>query len=564
MSLGSVLIDATLRMSVVLVAALAATVLLRRRSAALRHFVLAVAVLCSAALPLLQGLAPSWQLPGAVRSAASIDAAGVATDLTIRLPGSGADPATSGAAARASAAPAVWPDARRWLLSVWIVAAAIQLLVLLAGTARIQLLLGAATPVLAGPWHRAAVEIVREYAIGRPVAILQSAHPTLLVTWGFLRPRIVLPAAARHWQPERIRIVLRHELAHVERADWLVQMVAELLRALFWFNPLLWMVARRLRQESELACDDAVIDRGVSRTDYAEELLGVARSLARPRRLPFLAPAMARPSSLRRRIAAMLNAKVDRHPTTSSARLATIVALGLLTLAVATAQSAQSPFATLSGTITDQTGGYLPDVAVTMSNAASRAKYEVRTDPTGRFEFVALPGGEYTIEASQPGFKRLIDTITVSARQALSRDLTLQVGSLQETITVIGGTERAQAVARAPRAVIAMPSPPVCAQAATGGHMGGSIKQPMKIRDVRPIYPDSLRQTAGTGVVKLNTIIGTDGLVKEIEVAETPHPDLATAAANAVSQWQFTPTYLNCVAVEVPMGVSVNFGFRPD
>ena len=107
--------------------------------------------------------------------------------------------------------------------------------------------------------------------------LLQSDHPTLLVTWGVWQPKVILPAEARGWPEDRIRIVLAHELAHVRRGDWLVQLAAELLRAIYWFNPLLWIACRQLRRESEHACDDAVLALGVEGADVRDD---AARSRA--------------------------------------------------------------------------------------------------------------------------------------------------------------------------------------------------------------------------------------------------------------------------------------------
>ena len=86
----------------------------------------------------------------------------------------------------------------------------------------------------------------------------------------------MLPADASDWPEDRIRIVLGHELAHVRRGDWLVQMAAELVRSVYWFNPLVWIACRRLRLESEQACDDAVLKMGVEGSAYATELVDLA------------------------------------------------------------------------------------------------------------------------------------------------------------------------------------------------------------------------------------------------------------------------------------------------
>ena len=75
------------------------------------------------------------------------------------------------------------------------------------------------------------------YRLRRPVTLLQSSHPSLLVTWGLAHPKVILPSAADAWTDERARVVLSHELAHIRRGDWIVQLSAELLRAFYWFNP---------------------------------------------------------------------------------------------------------------------------------------------------------------------------------------------------------------------------------------------------------------------------------------------------------------------------------------
>ena len=61
------------------------------------------------------------------------------------------------------------------------------------------------------------------------------------MTWGWRRARILLPAVAEEWSDDQIRIVLAHELAHIARGDWAAQLAAEVLRAIYWFNPVLWI-----------------------------------------------------------------------------------------------------------------------------------------------------------------------------------------------------------------------------------------------------------------------------------------------------------------------------------
>ena len=97
------------------------------------------------------------------------------------------------------------------------------------------------------------------------------------MVWGILRPRLLLPADAADWAPERLRAVLLHELSHLLRQDPAALLLAQVAQALHWFNPLAWSALHRLRTEQEHACDDAVLRHGIRASDYAQHLLDLAR-----------------------------------------------------------------------------------------------------------------------------------------------------------------------------------------------------------------------------------------------------------------------------------------------
>jgi beta-lactamase regulating signal transducer with metallopeptidase domain len=100
------------------------------------------------------------------------------------------------------------------------------------------------------------------------------------VTIGFFRPIVILPVAWREWPAWKQDAVLAHEMAHAARRDPLVQWLALLNRAIFWFHPLAWWLERQLSMLAEQACDDAVLDRGHDAHDYAQCLLTFARAVA--------------------------------------------------------------------------------------------------------------------------------------------------------------------------------------------------------------------------------------------------------------------------------------------
>ena len=539
-------------------AALALAAVLRHQSAAVRHWILTVGVVCIAALPLLALVVPSWHIP-MVASAAAPRAdlqAGRVVAATI-MP---QDAATTETAVAPVSRPS--PRVSRLPALVWAGGVALSALMLMIGLVRLRAIRRTATRVVDQRWLDLLDELARAAGVRRPVALLESGDPALLVTWGLTRPKIVLPLAARGWDAERRRVVLTHELAHIRRGDWLVQVFAHAVLALNWFNPIVWLACRRLQRESEHACDDAVLGAGVDATAYASHLVELARTLKGYHSvLP--APAMARPSTLEGRIIAMLNAGLNRRPLSRSGRIATVAML--LSLTVSLASLAAQRFSTFSGTLTDQTNAVLPNVAVGLTNKSSGAKYEVRSDRNGHFEFVGLPDGDYAMAANEPGFAPFKDAIAISGRD-LDRTIQLQVGSLQETIRVTGGPSpwgppnpdrRAEYRERAQnkrREILEQ-----CAAQGGGGPVGGNIKQPMKVVDVKPKYPERLSAAKIGGVIVLEAVIGTDGTVTDVSVVTGVDPELDAAAIEAVRQWEFSTTFLNCTPIDVHMKVNVAF-----
>jgi TonB family protein len=557
------MLDLALKASLVAAAALVLTSLLRAQSAAIRHWILAVAICCVAALPLLTIVAPRWHLPVGPSSQPPAGAPAVATEVTI-LPQTGDQAQPPGPAQPRSDrfTPAV--PVASIIVVLWLAGAGVSGLLLILGLIRLRSIARSAERLDRGRWVDLVHELTRAAGVRRPIAVLQSVSPTLLVTWGVARPKIVLPQVAADWDDDRARIVLHHELAHIERGDWAVQLLAEAVLAVNWFNPIVWLACRRLRRESEHACDDAVLGAGIDAADYASHLLALARTLNGRVMLP--APAMARPSTLEGRISAMLNARLNRRPLTRSVRIATLVAL--IGLTVSLAGVAAQRFSTFSGTLTDQTNAVLPNVAVTLTNTTSGAKYEIRSDRTGHFEFVGLPDGDYTLAAAEPGFAPLKDPVTIAGRN-IDRAVQLQLGSLTETIRITSGpspfgppnpdrrAEYRQHAQDQRREILER-----CA--ATGaGPVGGNIKQPTKVVDVKPRYPERLSAAKIGGTIVLDAVIGTEGTVTDVNVVTGADPELDAAAIEAVRQWEFSTTFLNCTPVDVHMRVHVAFVAQP-
>jgi len=539
------LLNTTIKISLIVVAALAMTALLRRQSAAVRHFVLAAALACAAATPLVRIVAPAWQSASRLQV---IDRPLAVFDDSTSTTSSGPVRAAVSIGGGSITAAAVV----RAIGIVWMAGAALALVVLAFGLARLSWIASHARPIADGPWAEAAAEIARSYRLRRAPVLLHGDQRSVLGTWGVVRANVLLPAGALEWPPDRIRIVLAHELAHVRRGDWIVQMAAGLLCAVYWFNPLVWLASRRLRLESEQACDDAVLMLGVEGPAYASELVDLARAFRANRQLFVPAAAIARPSSLERRVRAMLNVTLNRDPITRPASIAAAVVLAAVTVLVAGfGVSAQGQFASVTGDVLDQHGRPIDGARLVLSNATAQTKSEVKSDASGHYEFVGVSAGTYELMFEKPGMAYLKrEGLSVTGGQVAQVNAVMKIGSIAETITV--RSDEAAPPVRDYTGARVNQKPDPCATSANGG----CIRPPTKIKDVRPVYPPG---AAGGTVVILEGRIDANGLMTGLQVLRSAEPALSSAALDAISQWEFMPTHLDGQPIETRIMVTVNF-----
>ena len=148
--------------------------------------------------------------------------------------------------------------------------------------------------------------LARRWGLRRKVAVLVHEQVSIPFTYGFLNPRIMLPAASRSWSRRQMSPVLAHEVAHVKRGDSLVGAVAHAVCSILWFVPPLWVSRLLMRQEAERSCDVFVLSQGVPKREYASMLVEFA---AQRRGASFLAAhaLLGRRSSIERRIRNILD-----------------------------------------------------------------------------------------------------------------------------------------------------------------------------------------------------------------------------------------------------------------
>jgi hypothetical protein len=215
-----------------------------------------------------------------------------------------------------------------------------------------------------------------------------SSECTCPITVGWLHPAVILPNNWQEWSPQQLDAVLTHEREHVRRRDPLIQWLALVNRALFWFHPLSWWLERKLSVLAEEACDAAVLVRGHTPQDYSEYLLDIARSVSRSgSRLGIVGMAM--PGSLlRQRIRQILNScgvpPISRAKivvaVAACATSSALLASGTLDHARAHVQPGASG---LGHSSISQTAGMKPEVVLPAAHARENQRMLLAQATTG-------------------------------------------------------------------------------------------------------------------------------------------------------------------------------------
>jgi beta-lactamase regulating signal transducer with metallopeptidase domain len=385
-------IELTLKGIMILAAAGLLSVGLRNASAASRHAVWSLALGALLLLPVLTWAVPAWRvailpaLPAQVAENTSLNTEtsdAVAERLPLALPGQAAIGATvapqfESASAPLATAPPAWPlNTAQIALLIWAAGAMLVLARLLLGTLRMRRITRDAERLIDYPWSMLMNRLRGQLDIRDHVAIYVSAEVAMPMTWGVLIPVIVLPPESSAWSGEWRRVVLLHELAHIKRRDCLTQMLAHLACAIYWFNPLVWVAARQLRVERELACDDCVLEVGTWASEYANYLIEIAQTFEAVEPVTPVAVGMAC-SQLENRVRAILDPQLNRRRLSRrrKATFAVVMASALWPLAALQATSQER----ISLPVADAVAVIAEAPNVTAEVAASVAKLSAHQD----------------------------------------------------------------------------------------------------------------------------------------------------------------------------------------
>ncbi len=382
-SLSLVLIDAAAKGTVLLAAACLATLVLCRSSAAVRHRLWGLTMGGLVLLPALSWILPAWRLPilparavqetsplAAIRTESErlfttqlrdedspngkIVVAAPAADTDSRSAAIDSGSSLLSPIASQPSTPALDAESQsaNWVFAcaaiAWGLGTSLFFVGVVVGIRRTGRLWRGSQAITDESWSRLARELCDRLGLRRPVHLREHAEPVVPLTWGLLRPIILLPHAARvRWSDSMRRAVLLHELAHVHRGDVAYQLLGRVACALYWFHPLAWIGLHHLRREREQACDDAVIGSGERASDYAEQLLEVARRYRRTGGLA-LAVEITHGGSLEQRVRALFDAARSHAPVGRRLAVALLAVTGLFVSAIAVLHPVAAEFQTFA------------------------------------------------------------------------------------------------------------------------------------------------------------------------------------------------------------------------
>ncbi len=490
--------------------------------------------------------------------------------------------------------------------------------------------------------HRDAFDrLARRLSVAIDVQLLSSSRLEVPAVIGWLRPAIILPISTlAGLSPSHFEAILAHELAHVRRRDYLVNVLQCLVETLLFYHPAVWWVSGWIRREREHSCDDVAASVCESRVGYAHAL----RALEELRQVPVSFAMSASGGDLLGRIRRLVHGTRDPLPNWSGGLamivpLVAFLALGSTAgadrvqsrlpeppsverLAVPLSPAADSPGiparpaaaaaaaprpigATrvqvtngVTGTVTDQLGGVIPGAQVTLRSRAGQEAGRTFTNVTGAFELISVPEGDYDLVVSLSGFKTARQPVRINAGVRTPVVVRLQLGSVSEEVVVVAPETRTPPPAGAPPALLqtaadyraaamyyyvreafgdaeamieraaeltraekSVADAPTAVVPAGVVRVGGSVKAPRKILNVKPIYPSAALAANIEGAVTISATIDRAGTVSGAAVTSASSP-LDTAALDAVRQWLFTPTELDRTPVDVGMTVTMTFRKR--
>ncbi len=274
-----------IKSSVILSASIVLAFLLRKKSAGLRHLVLSVFLIGLLFLPILSTvttgwetkLLPSWQ----TGEAAALESVGTSRNLNSFSKTFGSEVITSEIDLHMEG---IKKDS--WFvfgfasLMVWICGSMLLFIRIVLGIHGTKRLTREGQDIQDSLWRRLLYRFLEAVSLRRKISLLSHAKTMVPLTWGVVKPVVMMPAESKNWSENQRSSALYHELSHIKRGDYLVMILARVSRAIYWFNPLSWIILGMIKREQEKACDELVLKAGIKPSTYAENLLFIRNSVS--------------------------------------------------------------------------------------------------------------------------------------------------------------------------------------------------------------------------------------------------------------------------------------------
>ena len=435
------------------------------------------------------------------------------------------------------------------------------------------------------------------------------------VTFGSM---ILLPPSFLNLDEGAQQAITVHELMHVKRGDWMFSLAEEIVRSIFWFHPAIWWLLAQIQLTREQVVDRATVEFTLSREQYLEALLAVAKTKVRPDLA--LAPLFLKKRHLARRVAAVMKeVKMSQRQIISS--LASVFTLAAVTAGVAIwifplESSAQELRTEQSIGVTIDTQGYklLSDLRIEYPRGAQEKQIEgtvvlkLTLDAKGDVTDARVDSGpeelrngalssalhwSFANDSGQPStiqvsisFKNPSKTLFLQQFSAIqARTATpgtgfregIQIGSepgsgrptkLNEVEAHLLAGSVTDPKDYSKTVIISTQPVPFSGVSATFNpaptdgvkriRIGGNLQAAKITYKVAPQYPLLAKQARIQGTVRYTVLISKDGSIRLMDVV-SGHPLLVEAATAAVQQWQYSPTLLDGEPVEVMTSIDVNF-----
>jgi len=162
------------------------------------------------------------------------------------------------------------------IVTIWVIGLAFFLLRMIGGLAYVRMLRYRNTNPLPETWQHKLQELAQKVPVYRPVALLESAMVRVPMVIGYLKPVILLPiGTVNGLAPQQVEAILAHELAHIYRNDYLLNILQSFIEMLFYFNPAVWWISANIRAERENCCDDIAVQLCGDSLSYAKALVSL-------------------------------------------------------------------------------------------------------------------------------------------------------------------------------------------------------------------------------------------------------------------------------------------------